>query len=77
MTRPLLLLLLLAGCSAPELTTTPEPAALAAPYPRLAPMGPLLAAGETGTLTDEQIAAIQAEGAAVEARGTALARRAP
>lgn len=74
--RPVLLAMILAaGCTAPELSRPPEPAALAAPYPQIAPLDPLLAAGRSGTLDDAQIAAIRAEGAALEARGTALRNR--
>ena len=80
MTRPMILpLLLAAGCAAPltapELSTPTEPQALAAPYPTLVPLDPLLAAGRLGTLDDARIAAVQAEGAALEARGAALRDR--
>lgn len=73
---PILALTLLAGCiSAPDLSRAPEPQALAAPYPELAPLGPLIAEGEGGTLDEPSIAAIQAEGAALEARGAAQRNR--
>lgn len=75
MRQALLLALALAGCTAPEIGRPPEPAALEAPYPGLLPLPPLLAAGQSGTLDTAQVAAIQAEGAAVEAQGRALRDR--
>ena len=75
MRHAIVALILAAGCTAPQMSRAPEPAALAAPYPTLTPLDPLLAAGRSGTLDDAQIATIQAEGAALEARGTALRNR--
>lgn len=76
MTRiALLSLLVAAGCATPDSGRPPEPAALAAPYPGLVPIGPLLAAGDAARLDDAAVAGVQAEGAALEARGTALRDR--
>ena len=75
MRRPILLLcgLLLAGCDQPpRLGTEVSAAALDAPWPRIAPLGPLLAEGAEAGLTPEVSGDLAARAAALKARAARL-----
>lgn len=78
---PLLVVAVLAaglgGCTQfPELDAAASPTALAGDWPPLQPLPPLLALGETGTVTETTTAEIAARGAALRQRAAAL-RAAP
>jgi hypothetical protein len=65
--------LALAACAdVPRLGTAPGARALAAPWPRIAPLGPLLAAGAEARLTPALTGDLTARAAALRARAARL-----
>ena len=68
-------LILLAGCSDwPDLGSALSPDAANAPYPRLAPLGGVLAQVPEGRITDETTADLQARAAGLRGRAARLRR---
>lgn len=77
MTRAALILslALLTGCTAfPELEATTSAEARAAPYPRLVPLEPLIAAAQETALAPETGARLAARAAALRGRAARLRR---
>lgn len=72
-TTALLIVALLAGCKQfPQLDAVRSDAAMAAPYPPLRPLPPIIAASEAGSLTEARTAEITARGEALRRRAAAL-----
>lgn len=74
LTLPILAALcVLTGCAQfPALDAASSDAAMRAPWPRLRPLPPIIAAGEAGTVTEATTGAIAARGDALRRRAAAL-----
>ncbi len=65
----------LSGCARfPALDAATSQDAMRAPWPRLQPLPPIIAAGEAGTVTEATTGAIEARGEALRRRAAALRR---